>query len=448
MAIKLLLTALFVFLNGFFVATEFSLVKVRPSRVQALAAEGNRRAKRLARMMEELDLYLSGCQLGITIASLVLGYLAEPAFAELMEMGLASLGVPVEDTPGLHAVAFGVALTIVTVLHMVLGEQAPKIWAIQTAERTALLFSGPLWLFTLLLRPLIHAVNLMSNGLLRLLGIEGGHAEHDHDVRELKGIIGAAASAGNISARQRVFAENILDLVEIEVRHIMLPRPEVAFLDVDATLEDNLERIRALGHSRWPLCRGGLDEVIGVVLVRDVLDVMLAKKEIDLAAIARRPLYVPNSQPLPRFIVESQQTGHHAALALDEHGTMVGMAFLEDALEEIVGPLPDEHDRVDEEEIVGPEGTLELEGSLALPEAEGLLGLELDEGHDTIGGLLIARLGRLPRKGDKVRIEGYEAEILRVGKRRSVAQARFVRLSRDDDGSSGEGSSETDPDAP
>ena len=430
MTTKLLLTAFFVFLNGFFVATEFSLVKVRPSRVQALAAEGDKRAKRLAKMMEELDLYLSGCQLGITIASLVLGYLAEPAFAELMEMGLAGLGVPVEETPGLHIAAFGLALTLVTVLHMVLGEQAPKIWAIQTAERTALLFSGPLWLFTWLLRPLIHAVNMMSNGLLRLLGIEGGHAEHDHDVREIKGIIGAAASAGNISARQRVFAENILDLVELEVRHIMLPRPEVAYLDVNAPLEESLERIRALGHSRWPLCRGGLDDVLGVVLVRDLLDSLLAKREIDLEAIARRPLYVPDTQPLPRFIMESQQTGHHAALALDEHGTMVGMAFLEDALEEIVGPLPDEHDSFDEEEAIGPDGTLELEGSLALPEAGALLRLELDEGHDTIGGLLIGRLGRLPRKGDKVKIEGYEAEILRVGKRRSVSRVRFVKLAR------------------
>ena len=312
---------------------------------------------------------------------------------------------------------------------MVLGEQAPKIWAIQTAERSSLTLSAPLYAFTFVLRPLIHVVNAMSNGLLRTIGIKGGHAEHDHDVVELKGIIGAAASAGNISARQRVFAENILDLVGLEVRHVMLPRPEVAYLDVSAPIEQSLARIRSAGHSRWPLCRGGLDEVIGVVLVRDLLDVLLAKRTVDLQAIARAPLYVPDTQPLPRFILESQQTGHHAALVLDEHGTMVGMAFLEDALEEIVGPLPDEHDRRVEEEAEREEGALEMDGSLALPEAGDLLGIPLDEGHDTIGGLLIAHLGRLPRKGDKVHLDGYLAEILLVGKRRSIARVRFTKSS-------------------
>ncbi|MGE0791902.1 MAG: hemolysin family protein [Sandaracinaceae bacterium] len=429
MTVKLLLTALFVFLNGFFVAAEFALVKVRPSRVKTLAMEGHSRAKRLAKMMEDLDLYLSACQLGITIASLVLGYLAEPAFAELMELGLGAVGVDVGDSAALHVASFGGALAIVTVLHMVLGEQAPKIWAIQTAERAALALSGPLWLFTLLLRPLILVVSAMTNGLLRALGLDGGHGEHDHDVRELKGIIGAAASAGNISARQREFAENILDLVELEVRHVMLPRPEVAYLDVGAPIAQSLDRIRRLGHSRWPLTRGGLDEVIGMILVRDLFDAMLSKDEIDLEKLARTTLFVPDSQPLPRFIVESQQTGHHAALVLDEHGTLVGMAFLEDALEEIVGPLPDERDEGEDEHAskLG-EGTYEMDGATVLPEATELLGCEFDDDYATIGGLMIGKLGRFPRKGDKVIVGPYEAEVLRVGKRRSVARARFVRI--------------------
>jgi len=428
MALKLSLTALFVLLNAFFVAAEFSLVKIRPSRVQALAAQGNLRAKRVAGMMAELDLYLSACQLGITVASLVLGYLAEPAFADLIVSIASSLGMTVADTGVVHIVAFGLALTIVTVLHMVLGEQAPKIWAIQTAERTGLLLSGPLRAFTIVLKPLILGVNAMSNGLLRLLGLSTGHGEHETDVRELKGIIGAAASAGNISARQRMFAENILDLIKLEVRHVMLPRTEVEYLEIKDSLPENLERLSAVGHSRWPLTRGGLDDVIGVVLVRDVLRKMLTRAEVDLAAIARPPLYVPDTQKLSRFIAESQQTGQQSAFVQDEHGTTVGMVFLEDALEEIVGPLHDEHDEIPPDVSVQEGHALEMDGSVSLPEAGSLLRMDLGDEHDTVGGLLVSVLGRLPRKGDRVEVGGYEARILLVGKRRSVGRVRFVAL--------------------
>lgn len=425
MLAKLILTAVFVFLNGVFVAAEFALVKTRPARMQTLAEQGDARAKRLVEMIDELDLYLSACQLGITIASLVLGYLAEPAFAALLELAASSVGIDTHDNTTVHIVSFGLALTIVTLLHMVLGEQWPKIWAIHTAEGTALRLSLPLKIFTMVFKPLIVVVNVLSNGLLRLVGVEGGHGEHDADVRELKGIIGAAASAGNISARQRVFAENILDLVELEVRHVMLPRTQVAFLDLSAPSEDNLARVRELGHSRWPLCNKSLDEVVGIVLVRDLLDALLAGREVELEAIARGPLFVPDSQPLSRFIVESQQTGHQGAIVLDEHGTTVGMVFLEDALEEIVGPLHDEHDEIREAFTKDPDGVIEMDGALDLPEASDLLSVDLDDAHDTIGGYVTAMLGRLPRKGDVVRIGAFDGEILRIGRRRSIARLSF-----------------------
>lgn len=426
MALKLSLTALFVLLNAFFVAAEFSLVKIRPSHVQALAAQGNQRAKRVDAMMADLDLYLSACQLGITVASLVLGYLAEPAFADLILSIAGSLGFTVADSGAVHIVAFGLALTVVTILHMVLGEQAPKIWAIQTAESTGLLLSGPLRAFTIVLRPLIRSVNAMSNGLLRLLGLKAGHGEHETDVRELKGIIGAAASAGNISARQRTFAENILDLIKLEVRHVMLPRTSVEYLKVGASVADNLERIGSLGHSRLPLTRESLDEVVGMVLSRDVLRMMLSGEDVDLEALARPPLYVPDTQPLSRFIAESQQTGQQAAFVRDEHGTTVGMVFLEDALEEIVGPMPDEHDEIVPDASVQAGSSVEMAGAVPLPKAGGLLGADLGDEHDTVGGLLVSLLGRLPRRGDRVVVGAYEARILQLGKRRSITRVRFV----------------------
>ncbi len=442
MGLKLFLTALFVVFNAFFVAAEFSLVKIRISRVQTLAAQGNLRAKRVVAMMADLDLYLSACQLGITVASLVLGYLAEPAFADLIVTIAAKLGLTVADTGIVHIVAFGLALTIVTVLHMVLGEQAPKIWAIQTAENTALLLSGPLRVFTVVLSPLIRGVNAMSNGLLQLLGLEAGHGEHDTDVRELKGIIGAAASAGNISARQRMFAENILDLIKLEVRHVMLPRTEVRYLEVSDAVHSSVERIGALGHSRWPLTRGGLDDVIGIVLARDLLRTMVSGAEVDLETIAREPLYVPDTQPLSRFIAESQQTGHQSAFVQDEHGTIVGMVFLEDALEEIVGPLADEHDEIPPDASVRVGRALVMDGSVSLPEAGSVLGVELGDEHDTVGGLLVSLLGRLPRKGDQVVVEGFDAKILQIGKRRSIARVKFVSR-----GQPAEGEPDTDEDS-
>ncbi|PRQ07193.1 hemolysin family protein [Enhygromyxa salina] len=426
MLAKLILTAVFVFLNGIFVAAEFALVKTRPTRLQALAEQGDARAKRLLGMIEQLDLYLSACQLGITIASLVLGYLAEPAFAALIELGAASLGFDTHASTTLHVVSFGLALTIVTLLHMILGEQWPKIWAIHTAERTSLRLSLPLKLFTMIFKPLIVVVNVVSNGLLRLVGVSAGHGEHDADVRELKGIIGAAASAGNISARQRMFAENILDLVELEIRHVMVPRTQVAFLDLAATTEDNLERVRSLGHSRWPLCNKDLDEVVGILLTRDLLDTVLGGGEVQLDAIARAPLFVPDTQPLSRFIVESQQTGHQGAIVLDEHGTMVGMVFLEDALEEIVGPLHDERDEVKAAFEQRDDGVIEMDGALDLPAASSLLGVEIVDTHDTVGGYIIAALGRLPRKGDTLVVGAYDAEVVRVGRRRSIARVCFT----------------------
>lgn len=429
MTTKLLLTALFLFLNGLFVATEFALVKTRPSRVEALAASGDRRARRLEIILDRLDLYLSACQLGITIASLVLGYLAEPAFASLVEMGARASGVEIRADV-LHVLSFGLALTVVTILHMVLGEQAPKIWAIDAAERAALRLAFPIWLFTTVFRPVIALINWMSNALLRALGLHPRNDDHSHDLRELKSIIGAAAGAGNISGRQRLFAENILDLVHLEVRHVMIPRTEISFLLLADPLDASLEKIRRKGHSRWPLCADGLDAVQGVVIVRDLLEHLLGKPAdergaLDLASIARRPLFVPDTQPLSRFILESQQTGHQGAIVLDEHGTVVGMVFLEDALEEIVGPLRDERDPERQPYERSADGVIEMEGSVDLPEAIEVLGIEVDDSVDTIGGYLVAVLGRLPRKGDELRVGDYRATILEVGRRRHVGRARF-----------------------
>jgi putative hemolysin len=283
----------------------------------------------------------------------------------------------------------------------------------------------------------------MSNALLRVIGIKGSHGEHNTDVLELKGIIAAAASSGNITSKQRVLADNILNLVHLEVRHVMTPRTDIDYLNLSDGAEHNLARIGKRGHSRWPLCNGGLDKVVGMLLVRDifetVLDGKVQRSELDLQSFAREPLYVPNTQPLSRFISESQRTGSQGALVLDEHGTVVGMVFLEDALEEIVGPLHDERDSqvmAVVQQVSHAEGVFELDGSVDLPEAVELLGLESDEDVDTIGGLVVAMLGRIPKQGDELQVEGYTATVLSVRARR-IERLRFVRTPEGDDESAG-----------
>ena len=315
------------------------------------------------------------------------------------------MGWQVGESALLHAISLALALAVVTTLHMTLGEQAPKIWAIQRAEATALKVARPLHLFTLIFRPLIWVINQISNGLLRVVGISS--AEHDEttfSAEELRAILTASAQAGHITARQRQFAENILRFVNLEVRHILVPRVDVVQLSTRRSAEDNLRTIHESRHSRLPLCEDDLDEVVGMVHAKDVLAALAEGRPIDLRAMAREPVFVPDTQPLGRMIFELQRARAKSAIALDDRGTAIGLAFLEDALEEIVGPIQDEFD--DEEEPVRrpTPGVIEMRGDLPLPEAVELLGLEEAGEDDTVGGHVVSLLGRLPRPGDEVTV--------------------------------------------
>lgn len=426
---KLLATAIFVFLNGFFVAAEFGLVKVRPIRIDALARTGDRRAVIVQRMLARLDLYLSACQLGITIASLVLGWLAEPAVARLL-IELAGLaGWQIHEGETLHWVAIGVALAIITILHMTVGEQAPKVWAIQRAESISLLVAYPLYGFATALRPLIAFINAVSNGMIRVLGLPTpDEHEASASVEELRSFLASSARAGHITARQRSIGDNVLALMRLEVRHIMLPRVDVAFLSTANTMEQNLRILRETGHSRYPLGDPDLDRIRGVVHARTVLAALLEEKELRLEELSLSISTVPDTQPLSRFIVELQRSQTHAAAVVDEHGTIIGMSFLEDALEEIVGPIHDEFDEQRNEMTEVSPGVFELEGNVPLPEAGDFLGLSFDEDEaDTIAGYVIAELARMPKRGDTLPVGSYQATVLQVLRHR-VVRLRFEPL--------------------
>lgn len=430
-------TAFFVALNGFFVAAEFALVKVRGTRIDGMAKKGHPRAQVTAMMLGNLDRYLSGCQLGITIASLVLGWLAEPAFASLILSSAAAVGIEVHDSRAVHAVALGLALAIVTILHMTVGEQAPKVLAIHRSEKVALATAYPLRIFVILFRPVIGLINSLSNLLLRAIGVSA-RLEHEgvSDIGELRAIIQAAARTGKISLGQRTFGENILGLMDVQVRHIMLPRADVTCLSTVKGLEENLQIVRESRHSRFPLCQGGLDKVVGLVHTKDILREMIENKEPDLRRLTRPIPTVPDTQPLSRLILSLQQAQTLCALVTDEHGTTVGVVFLDDALEEIVGPIHDEFDRRVPWLARPAPGVFDLAGSLSLPEAAELLDLDLGSTSDTIGGYIVTALGRLPSEGDKIEVPPYRATVMKMSRRR-VARIRFEKLP--------EGSTQSDP---
>ncbi|MFH2005717.1 MAG: hemolysin family protein [bacterium] len=425
---KLLATALFVFLNGFFVTAEFALVKVRVSRVQAIAASGSRRAKLVAHLLENMNLYLSACQLGITLASLILGWLAEPAVAAGLKALVAAAGFEIHAGV-LHIVSLALALTIVTLLHMVLGEQVPKIWAIQRAERTSLAIAYPLRFFAAVFSPLIWVVNSLSNGMLRLLGVNP-HAAHDGvpDASEIRSILASSASAGHITIRQREFAQNILEFNDLEVRHVLVPRADIVWLSQRATREETLRTIRESGHSRFPLCDDGLDSVIGIVHSKALLVKMADDDNVDVTSLARTASFVPDTMPLSRLIVALQRSHSGCAVVVDEHGTVLGLVYLDDALEEIVGPIYDEFD--DAEAAAEPmltrlsEKAVEVSGAMSFPEARQLLQLVQESEADTIGGFVISLLKALPKKGDRLLIDPYCVTVLSVGGRR-IRRLRF-----------------------
>jgi len=428
-------TLFFVILNGFFVAAEFALVKVRVSRIDELASSGGRRARSVQHILANLDQYLSACQLGITLASLILGALGEPAVSVLIVALVGSMGIEVAaDAAWLPIVSITIAFAVITMLHMTVGEQAPKMWALRRAEGAALRVALTLRIFAFVFRPFIAAVNGISNWMLRLFGVSGGGHHDVPSAEEIRSILSVAATSGHISDREYELTENVFRMISLEVRHLIVPRVDVDFLSVERTSEENLRKIRETRHSRLPLCEVGLDTVIGIVHAKDALDHALEKQRegnpTDLRSIAREAIFVPDTMSLSNFLLELQAKLDHCAVVLDERGTAIGMAFREDALEEIVGPLGDEPD-AEEPELVNLEtGVFELSGLLSVPEVCDRLEFELepeeDESEDTIGGHLTARLGRLPQKGDCVSIGPYKATVIDVTRRR-VQRIRMVR---------------------
>ena len=451
---KILATLALVALNGYFVAAEFAAVGARASRLEAEAAH-SLLARMALQIKRKLDLYLSTCQLGITIASLGLGAVTEPAVAVLITPALNLLKVPEHQ---IHPIALAVALAISTSLHVVVGEVAPKNWAIFYPDKLLPILAPPLIAFTYLLYPLIWALNAASNFLLRMSGINISHDAHGgmpHTEDELKGLLAQAVAQGTIGTGRGRLLTSAFEFHDLKSRQIMTPRTQVDYLLVDQPIGDVLKIIRKSAFTRFPLCEKDIDHVIGVVHVKDIFNQLqlvpgklrfsdaktpdgmaiaiadglpgsqvhvIGSADIDLRKIKRDVLFVPELLPVPKLLRQFQTSHVHMAVVVDEYGATRGIVTLEDVIEQIVGDIEDEFDPQQAKRFVRDGENFKVSGQFPLHELRerlNLEGLDSDGDVDTVGGYIIQKLNRWPRAGDSVPLgDGYTARVVSVQGRR------------------------------
>lgn len=412
--LALFLGVVLVFVNGFFVAAEFALVKLRRTQLEPRIKAGEVRAKLARQMLDHLDAYLSASQLGITLASLALGWIGEPAFSWVIAPLTNRLGASAALT---HSISITVAFLVITSLHIVLGEQAPKSMAIRQAESTALWVSVPLFAFYKLTFPVIWLLNRASIGLLRLLGLQPA-SEHEasHSEDEMRLLL-ATSTMKHQGQLKRELLDNVFELSLRMTRQVMVPRADVVFLSTSRGLEENLRLARHSGHTRFPLCEGDLDQVIGLVHIKDLFR---AERPLSsLREVAREISYVPETLTLDRLLKKLRAERVHLAAVLDEYGGVAGIVTLENVIEEIVGPIQDEFDTEKPELVERETNVFQVSGKMLVADLEDELEIEIsDRDEDTIGGVVLSELGRRARVGDRVEVGPLDLEVLEVERNR------------------------------
>lgn len=418
---NLILAFVLVIANGFFVAAEFALVKVRVSRVEHLVTQKRLFAKTARWLALRLERSLSACQLGITMASLALGWVGEPAFAALLEPLLEMAGI--HSAAVLHTLSFIIGFTVITALHLVIGEQAPKIFAIRQPETMLLWTALPLKAFYVLTYPLMIGLNASTARLLRLIGLkEAGEHEVPHTEEEIRALLREAHIHGNLTRSEHRLLDAVFEFDDLICRRIMLPRGEVEYLDINESVESNLELIRRTKHTRYPICDGSLDEVMGVLHVKDLIGRKF-DENFKLQSIMRPPKKVPESMPISKLLRHFQGTHQLLAFVLDEYGTVIGIVTLENVLEEIIGNVADEFDVEDPDVVPDGPGAFIIDGSAAVYDVERQLGLSFGETDaDSMSGLLMHYAQRIVNSGDIVDLKVAEAKVL------DVADDRTTRL--------------------
>ncbi len=402
-ALSLFLVLFFLLMNAFFVAAEFSLVRVRKSQVEILVDEGRSGAKYTKLVADNVNAYLSACQLGITLASLALGWLGEPAVSQLIEGPLLAIGLP---EAAIHGIAIAIGFVVITALHIVVGELIPKSLAIFSTERYALFTATPLVWFYRITYPIMWLFNSITNGVMKLLGHDIANEHEVYTDEEIKLLIDESTESGLIDPEQNEYVDNIFDLGDKDAEAIMTPRTNVICLDLEDSLEENLALIMQYKYTRYPVCRGNKDRIVGFVHVKDLYTLPPDSTMEDLRI--RTIQAVPEGIPIAKLLQILQAKHTKSAVVIDEHGGTSGIVTMSDIMEQIVGRIDDEYAHGGSEDVVRlDDGSYLVDGSMAIDEVEELIGFEPEEASEceTTGGLLLSLFDRIPEEGDSVTIE-------------------------------------------
>jgi CBS domain containing-hemolysin-like protein len=411
--LKLLSVGVLVAANAFFVAAEFALVAVRRSRIAALAESGKRSAHRTLRLLDNLDAAISATQFGITLASLALGWIGEETLSHLFAAPLSMLLPPGVAFVSAHAVAVAISFVIITVLHIVFGELAPKSIALARAERVAFI-----WI-----------LDRAGAGAVKMFGIEikGGH-HSAYTEEEIRQLVSLSHQSGHLNADESELIHNVFHFTETVVREVMVPRPETVSIEVSSSADDVMRAFCESGYSRLPVYEGQPDNIVGFVHTKDILPYAVRKESFTLKTMLRKPVFIPDTAHLEEALRQLRVAQSPLAIVVDEHGNVEGIITMEDLLEQIVGEIRDEHDVTDEETMFWREadGTLLFDGSIAIREANRKFNLQLPESDDyaTLGGFLMTLSGRLLAPGDTVAYQGLTFSVERVERRR-VSRVRL-----------------------
>jgi CBS domain containing-hemolysin-like protein len=467
---QLLIIAGLILINAYFVAAEFALVKVRTSQIDQMVEEGSWAARLTSKALDQLDVYLSASQIGITIASLALGRAIKDWVEPLVLTAFESFYALPFVRGGLDAVApvfrrlFGwigldlgkvvpgisvgivpvAAITLVTFLHMAIGEQAPKTLAIRAPRILALITAPPLVILARAFWPVIWLLNTASHLTLRVLGLGRASSEElTHTEEELRHILLESAEGGHLSRTERIMIENVLNLEEKSARRVMVPRPDIVYLSLARSLDENLRLARQAGHTRYPLCEEDLTTVIGMIHVKDIFRSGGNQNgRLDLRQLARKVPFLPVTLRLDQLLMQFQKNRIHLAMLLDEYGSVVGMVTLENVLEELVGPIQDEFDREPPAVVPLGGGAFDVEASSPLDVVAEQMGLEVPETDaETVGGLILDILGRLAKPGDQVVVGRHRLTVVRADPTR-IRKVRIEPLKALDPGANGAPSAE------
>jgi CBS domain containing-hemolysin-like protein len=422
--LKLAVVFVLVLANGFFVASEFALVTVRRSRIAALVAEGNRPARTVMRIIENLTAYISAFQLGITLASLALGWIGEDTLAHLLQPLLERTLPGAASTVAAHTIAIIIAFASITYLHIVVGELVPKTLALERAERLALAVALPIHIFYRVFKAPIMLLDRSGSMVVRWLGLHSS-AQHTaaYTEDELRHLVGLSHKSGHLIEDERQLIYNIFDFTDATVESVMVPRTEIEALDAELSPAEMLDVFEQTRYSRMPIYRDSLDNIIGIVLQKDLSRVVRRGGAVSLEEFVRAPVFIPTNVKLNDALRMLRRSSEHMALVVDEHGGVEGLVTLEDLLEEIVGDIRDEHDEAAARQIVEqPDGAYNVRGNLSIRDANKLLKLNLPESdaYHTIAGFMMARAGRLLKRGESVEYNGLKLTVQSTARNRIV----------------------------